>query len=612
GSRVVTEVKEHVENLFTAKGELVQCGTGVLLHTSDGMWGIPQIMRRYEGEIEEDDQFFINDPYECTLHTADQWICAPIHYKGELIAWIGALTHTLETGGIEPGGVCPSAKERCHEGINSPGVKIVRGGELNRDVYDLILNMVRVPGLVGLDLKAKIAACNDFKIRFLEVVEKYGKETVLNFMGDMINSVEYRAVKKLESLPDGKFCSRGQITDGHTDRIYTVSCTMVKKGGKLKFHIDADPPSPTSVNATERSSIGVIFACLAVHLFPELPPNAGVLKTGEFDFKRPSIVACARENATSMSILGPLHLLYGLASECVSYLLRCGTPESGISKYGGFFQNPTTIAGMTEKGYHIEQCSDLMAAGISANWQHDGCHTGGQETSARSQVANTEQMETDHPILILSRHEVEDSGGAGKFRGGMGISRLVVLHPNCPVDEHLMATGTLGLPNLGGATGLFGAYHSPTFESLIVRNTNIYDLLKKGKMPVYYTDLDGQIELLGDKAVTSFRKGDVYYATEGGGAGYGDPLDRDPEAVLGDVKEGCVTSEFAEKVYGVVIDAINMTVDVKKTEEFRKDLAQMRLQKKQVWVESGYAAKTYTSRGAFSPMMRRYKLNGGE
>jgi len=194
---------------------------------------------------------------------------------------------------------------------------------------------------------------------------------------------------------------------------------------------------------------------------------------------------------------------------------------------------------------------DGMAGGGGALCWRDGIDTGGHTSSLRATIANVESYELRYPILYLYRRQTTDSGGPGRFRGGAGVSMLYTVHGVDEIPTKILHTFGVEQPE---SPGMGGGYPSTTNQFAIVRESDLADRFARGEVPQALEELEGRLEAYGAYAVTSMRRGDVYRAVSQGGGGYGDPIDRDPEHVALGVERSLVSTTWAARVYGVVLD----------------------------------------------------------
>ena len=233
GSAITNEGHDLMVSLYRADGSLLMGGVGFLHHLTSAAEACKAIIRRFEGRINEGDVFLTNCPYTAALHTSDVYLVAPIHYDGELVAWSACFVHVYDIGAMVPGGFSPDSRDIFTEGFSSPGLKLVDRGEMNTDIMDTLLNMVRAPEMVALDLSSMIAANNVARERMVALVHKYGPEPVDQACQMLVDQSEQSLRERLRELPDGRWESR-QYFD-IKEEIYRVLLAMTKKGDTLTF-----------------------------------------------------------------------------------------------------------------------------------------------------------------------------------------------------------------------------------------------------------------------------------------------------------------------------------------------------------------------------------------
>jgi N-methylhydantoinase B len=214
---------------------------------------------------------------------------------------------------------------------------------------------------------------------------------------------------------------------------------------------------------------------------------------------------------------------------------------------------------------------DGMAGGAGARAESDGIDTGGFVRSLACAIANVETYEFRYPLLYLYRRQEPDTGGPGKFRGGVGVGLAMTPHdveeiPTCVVHG-------CGIEQPASA-GIAGGYPGSTTQFNIRRGTSVGEKLAQGEVPVDFDALGGRLEPKSSEE-TYLKKGDVFERVACGGGGFGDPLERDPEKVLADVQKGLVSARCAEEIYGVVLEegfrAVNNERTGKRREQIRSE-----------------------------------------
>src|SRR5690606_15092628 len=230
GSPVVTEASDFNNGLYLRDGSIVTVGPQVIVHTGTMSTVIKSIIADFKPEdIREGDMFILNDPYKGAIHQPDVSIVAPIFHENRHVAWAGSCSHQLDMGGMRFGSWGIGATEIQQEAVLIPGVRIVERGVLRDDLWRMIMGMTRLPNLLGLDLKAMIAANNVAARRLKELLTRYGAETVEQVMHDEIDFSERRLRERLKTIPDGVYRARDYLEhDGHTNTLYEVVLSITK------------------------------------------------------------------------------------------------------------------------------------------------------------------------------------------------------------------------------------------------------------------------------------------------------------------------------------------------------------------------------------------------
>jgi N-methylhydantoinase B len=455
-------------------------------------------------------------------------------------------------------------------------VKVYEGGRFRKDIEHTYLNNSRLPDILGLDLRAKVAAVQVIRRRLLEAFQEFGRETVLAGMDDVIDYTEARLRTRIAELPDGTWRHRGFIEFG--DDIYECHVTLVKEGGDLRFDFsESDPQAPAVINCAYPGLVGGVLASVMVYLCWDMPWSpAGVLRTIEIESRAGTVVHAEYPAGVSKSTTTAIWEVRNLASIVIAKMLAASERHRDRAMAG--WQGVKALEELF--GYEAGgerfggPLLDGMAGGGGAMPGRDGIDTGGHTSSLRATIANVESYELRYPIPYLYRRQTPDSGGPGTFRGGAGVSLMYTVHGVEEIPTKILHTFGVEQPE---SPGLCGGYPSNTNQFAIVRDSDLAERLASGEVPQRLEDLAGQLELHGAYAVTSMAAGDVYRAVSMGGGGYGDPLDRDPERVAQDVERRLVTAEWAERIWGVVLTDEG-AVDGAATEASRARLREERRQ----------------------------------
>ena len=530
--------------------------------------------------ISDGDMFLANDPWVGAPHQQDVMLICPVFWEGELFAWITNCLHQYDIGGVTPGSFCPAAESSFDEGISLPPVKIIEGMEIRRDIEEVYLRSSRKPEMVALDFRAQMVGNSSARKRLLELIRRYGPATVKGVMKKIIADSETSYLEKMARLPDGVWQDRTYVEccrpgDRQT---YRVILTIRKKGDRLIFENEGTAPQDGAMNATysgwRGSQIVAInqLLCWDQHFAP-----AGALRHIDFDptlgtftcARHPASVSTAPVQAMEIS----LYPTYNAMSKMIF-----SDPEMrrDIICIGGTSQWPATIfRGIDQWGERYGYILvDPIGGAIGAFSHADGISTGGQARTPICKMPNIEHTEQDFPVLFLYRKEVPDSGGAGKYRGGMSAESCFIPHNTESITQDTLSSGN-ATPT---GTGMMGGYPGATNEYKYKRNSDIQSHIETGQMVDDISELNGEDVTLQLRQVDFQQQPvDVYAVVCSAAGGFGDPLDRDTKLVQMDIEGNAVTVEAAREIYGVIVDPDTLEVNQDATYKLRADTRHHRL-----------------------------------
>lgn len=578
GSPVVTDATDFNVGTYLADGEIVTMGPQVLFHSGSMASVVRNIVadRSVDPGIREGDMFILNNPYKGALHQQDVSIVAPVFYRGERVAWVGACAHQIDMGGMNFGSWGIGAHTVHQEAVLMSGVRIVEGGEIRTDIWDMLLGMTRMPLAVGLDLKAMIAANNVASRRLVELFDRYGLAEVQRVMELEIEHSEEQLRETLRALPDGVY--RGQDFlehDGHTDALYEFRLEVRKTGDRLVFDFTGtSDQAPGFINCSWSGMLAGVFTALLPTLAPTLRWNEGLLRVIEIEAPEgivcnasfPAPVSGATISATWVVTNVALQALSRLAATSPATLADATAVTKG--SMSAFVINGVGRDGAPYGNFLL----DSTAGGGGAYADHDGLDGSGDFCVPRPAITNVESHEATGPILFLYRNLLSDTGGPGRHRGGVTVGLAITPHDVDHLNGMIVGHG-VEVPN---SLGLFGG-----LEASCNRNAKLH---ADGASPVGrisgahdLASWGGRTEQFDAKpGFFGIDAGDVIAYSFQGGGGWGDPIDRDPAAVADDVRDGFVSVESAREIYGVVL-AEDGAVEVDATAERRREIRQSRV-----------------------------------
>ena len=605
GSPAIVEGGEFMTSLYEGNGKGILTAAGTLFHVMGSADSIRHAIKEYEDNpgISEGDQFFYNDPYIAGTHVMDKIVIKPIFYSGRRMAWVGTMTHTSDVGGILRG----ASKEIFHEGVRIRGLKIVEGGKVRKDALQAITQQCRDPEYVAQDILARIASNNVCDDGYLRLIKKFGIDFIKAACKKLTEDAERSFREKLKKLPDGTwrqrvYISRTKRVRGKEEPVpLQVTCTMKKEGDHLSFDVIASPQTEDYCNAALPSSRSCLFSALAAALLWDIPWNSDVMEWVSYHIPEGTFLNCHFPASCGLGTQAGITLIHAAAGCLAKMMYTAGLYEFVNASWGAqggsgaSFGPGVWYGGHDQYGRIVGQGTyDLFVGGQGATPSRDGNNTGGVYTNPRSAGADVEWTETYYPLLYLAQRHGTNSGGYGKFRGGMNLESLAMVY-----GTEDLSIDYLPGPEGGEARGfgLFGGYpmggHLGDSVFLLTSKEDLLEKFSNGIYPTNNNELSPpwginvrmSTEFNFERQLGGIRTNVPQYSligySFGCGGGYGDPLQRDPQKVVQDVKDHAVTIETATNIYGVVIDPKNLEIDFKKTEARRKEIRSERLNKAQ-------------------------------
>ncbi|TMH63236.1 MAG: hypothetical protein E6H48_19915, partial [Betaproteobacteria bacterium] len=467
-------------------------------------------------------------------------------------------------------------------GICIPPVKIVERNEIRRDIEELYLRSSRKPEAVALDFRAQLAGNITARDRVLALIRRYGPEVVKGVMKRIIDNAEAAFLKKLKRLPDGVFRERSYVECCRPgDRgTYRVMLTLRKKGTQLIFENDGTAPQGGAMNATYSGWRGSIMVALNQLLcWDQYFCIGGALRHVTFD-PTPGTFNCANFPASvSTAPIQAMEISLYPAYNVLSKMIHSDEEmRKDIMCIGGTSQWPATIFRGTDQwaepyGYLLV---DPIGGAIGAFATGDGISTGGQSRTPICKLPNIEHTEQTFPLLFLYRKEVVDSGGAGRYRGGLSAESCFIPHRTDAIIHDTLSSGN-AIPT---SPGMMGGYPATTNAYKFKRSTDILERIAAREMPADIADVHGdEVTLQLRQENFPQQPHDVYAVIWSAGGGFGDPLERDPSRVHEDVIDNrSVSLAAAREIYAVVI-APDGNIDEPATRKLRSSRRETNRQK---------------------------------
>ncbi|MGI8712282.1 MAG: hydantoinase B/oxoprolinase family protein [Solirubrobacteraceae bacterium] len=519
-SQVIREMLDYSTGIFVRDGGIVAQSTRIPMHLNSMTRALRTLLGGHFpiNEWSEGDVYCTNDPYSGGQHLPDIQTFAPVFYEGELVAITGSLGHHLDVGGRGAGSYGADATEIYQEGFRIPPSRIVAAGVFNELFLPLLEANIRVPSQTIADVRSQIAALSIGAADVCRLAARYGRQALLQATSELIASSERRMRANIARLPEGTFVAEDIVDgDGLDDEPLAIHVAVTRRGEDLVVDFSGTARQTRGpINCPIASTESAVYYAVTAVLDPGIPPNDGTY--------RPLGI-----HAPSGSVLNPQmpapvvgrNVFTHRVANVVMAALGQALPERAVAAYYGN-SNVHIFSTYAESG-HANVQFEIEVGGWGGRPGKDGpdCLSAGIHNLANNPV---ELVENDFPLRVLRYGLRADSGGPGRYRGGLGAERTVELLADCEFAAQFDRM-KYPAPGLGG--GLPGAPARITRER------------------------DGNVEPLAGKSVgVRLRRGDVVSVLTQGGGGLGDPHKRDRHAVKRDIVQGKVTAPAAARDYG--------------------------------------------------------------
>ena len=586
-STTVQEAQDFSVAIFLGT-QLVSQAEGVAGHLGTMPYLVNEMLRRYPlSDLLDGDVLITNDPYAGCAHTPDFTISEFRRIEGLPFLPV-ARAHWSDVGGMSPGSISGKATEIFQEGLQVPISRLYDEGTLNQALYDTILENMRLPEERAGDMRAQVAACRVALARLEQLVAQHGAATVAAVIETILDRTEERMRSRIARLPDGEYEFEDYVdSDGHKPEPLRVHLRLTVEGSDLSLDFSGSSPQATGpTNSALPATLSGACVVLKALLDPEWPANHGFYRPIRVVAPPGTIV-----NAQKPAPTGSTHEVTSRVMDVVLGALAGILPDQVAgANYGSV--NHTYMGGIDPSSGQPYVWYEYPDGGMGATRGRDGANATHTILGGDTKDFAIERLEAEYPMLCEEYCLRRDSGGAGEWRGGTGLVRRV----------RLLDTGerqAVGLSCLWDRSrlppfGVFGGRSAAPQRIRILRTSGGEDVV-----PVEYGTKTTLMPL-------GFR--DIVSMETGGAGGYGDPLVRNPSAVLTDIANGTVSAEAARDVYGVVLRP-DHTVDEQATSRHRHELAKERISASVVDSDEAWLGERRAARIAASLLA---KLGGEE
>jgi len=507
-----TNIKERRDSstcLFDARGRTLCQAMHIPMHLGSLIGVVEHISRRHDlSDLREGDVFVGNDAYTGGgTHLPDIVLAEPIFFEGELVGWATNLAHHADF-------VDRGHDHIFQEGLRIPPVRLYRGGRLQQDVMDLILLNMQVPRERLNDFRAQMAANRQGIQRFQSLCRRYGKDLLLSACDALLDYAERLTRAGIATIPSGTYSFEDTFDGDEIEGSLTFRCRVEVRGDEMHLDFDAPPQVRAGINLVWTGLLATVYYAVKTLIGADVPPNEGMFRPIHVTATKGSILNCvepAAVNARLDACQRVVDLIHGALAPAIPDRITAAHNGACIS---------STFSGVNPRTGEYYVYLETIGGGFGARATKDGLD------GVHAHLTNTsnlpvEALEGEYPLVVERYELVDDSGGAGRHRGGTGLRRQI------RAEGHTCRTFIHGSRRLSSPWGLFGGGAGGRCRF------------------AYSQDADPP-----QKGYTFLRHGQSVTIVTPGAGGYGDPRERDRALLSRDIADGKVSEAEARRLYG--------------------------------------------------------------
>ncbi|MHC4661019.1 MAG: hydantoinase B/oxoprolinase family protein [Planctomycetota bacterium] len=543
-SPILCEAQDFVTGLYDAKGGMLEQKENLPILSFSLGPVCEYIVDFFGDEIYPGDVIFHNDVFSMGNQNNDVAVYKPIFHKDILVGWAAAKGHQADIGGAVRGGYNPQATEVWQEALRIPPVKVYEKGKKKKDVWDLIFANIRLK-MVEEDMTAQMGSCTVGERGIQALIERYGLDVFNAHKEYLFDATEKMMRAEIRQIPNGEY--KGEATgyyDGkNPGSKYTIRVKITVEDEGIHFDFTGtDPQTPGFVNGTFTSSASAVMLTFLQMVNPDIPHNDGMVRPVKMTIPEGTVINASYPAATTYG-----NHLCPITASAIQRALAPVIPERVTAEWNSLLCSLSTGMDPRKGEPYVDICFMGLKGGSGAIKGCDGYdHIGMIDASGGVLDQDYEMFEQQTPHRVI-RHELwTDSAGAGKWRGGLGVTTEL---------------------QFGGEGNKFVTFGEGDVEPPLGHHGGKPGALNK--IELRYPD--GEVYLATTKDLVNDVPADtIYYQEAGGGGGCGNPKERTAEEVVKDVRNEKVSVEVAREEYGVVVDPVTFEVDEKETARLRK------------------------------------------
>ena len=540
-STIVRDVLDFSTSICDASGWQIAQGVTIPMHMGSVPYAMKTLQEKYGDDMHDGDIFILNDPFDGGMHLPDIFVVQPVFVEHRHVAFSVATAHHLDVGGRLPGSSACDNVEIFQDGLRIPWLKLYDRDKPSEAIFTLIRANVRVPEMTLGDLQAELAACHVGRMGVLEIVKRYGVETFEQCARDMLDYTERLVRADIAAWPDGMSTFTDYMDSGGSSESpdpVRITCTLTVAGDSLTADFTGSSPQVRSALNSTLSMTGSCVAFAVRSMMREQVPNcAGMFRPLTIVAPSGTVLNAEMPAASSMRGVTAFRTV-DVVLGALAGLLPDRVPAAGD---GG--NSLVIIGGHRDVSGERFVYYELLSGTWGARPDRDGNDGLCNPANIASNIP-VEEAECNYPVRINRYGLVCDSGGAGRFRGGMAVERDWTLLEG---DADLLIRSDRRKHRPYGFSG--GHEGAPSMSVL--------------------HHVDGREEVLPVMVSTRMAEGERIYHRQPGAGGHGDPWQRSPAEVAWDVKNDRVSADAASDLYGVAVDSKTHELDDVVTKQLR-------------------------------------------
>jgi len=558
-SPIVTESKDYSVTILDADGAVLSGSSAMEIQFGVAMHCVRTTISVHGNSIADGDLFIANDPHSGGgVHPQDVVIQKPVFSGGRRVGWVALTAHMMDMGGMVPGSSAVAATECYQEALRLPPVRLIRRGEEVADIWKLIATNIRSADYVEMDIRSLVIGANVAARKIEELVADMGLSEFRAASRTLISRAAAVLRQRIGELADGYYSSIARVE--YENGLLRIPCSLTVEADRLIYDFSEAPPQvPHFFNSKAYILRAIIAPRMKGYVAPGLPINQAIYDVIEIVTKPGTLVDSVMPAPIAAAHMDAAMAVDGAAWQCLQLAIHASPEAPGRrlltapapAAYGVGRWNYLDYGGQRR----VYTVLDGSMCGSSAGRDRDGIDLKSSMTGngSKMELADVEVLEAAYPVLFRNRGVTEGQHGYGRFRSGAGCCEAFQPHLVDSITGNL--TGTKAwFPAAGAAGGLPG-------------------------VPIRYrlARSDGSMEPLDIKAVgVTLEPGDHFELHCASGGGFGDPLDREAEAVLDDLQCGRIDGDITREVYGLALTA-DGEVDKEATGTLRDTIRAARL-----------------------------------